>query len=181
MTPAAGTAPAYRESARSPDMNNPRPLQLRTFVITGVLALAASTALAYSRPVTIQIDGKRVRSDVPPVTTQKQAYLPLRVVTSKLGARVSYDRKTRSVLVVHGGDRLKLHLGRKTALLNGQPLTLSHAPFAVRGRTMVSARTIERTLGPKVQYNPRKSTIDVVTTDTSVATQGNERVDSSAF
>jgi hypothetical protein len=152
-------------------MNNLRPLSLRTLIITGTLALAASSALAFSRPVTIQIDGRRIKSDVPPVTTAKAAYLPLRAVTSKLGAHVSYDKKTRAILVVRGSDHLKLRLGHKVAIFNGRPMQLSHAPFAVRGRTMVAAKTIERTLGPIVRYNPGKSTIDVVTTDTSVDAQ----------
>jgi hypothetical protein len=152
-------------------MSRPEPLRLRTLVTTGVLALAASTALAYSRPATIQIDGKRIKSDVPPVTTSHQAFLPLRVVTSKLGARVSYDKKTHAILVVRGADRLKLHLGRQMAVFNGKPMRLSHAPFAVRGRTMVAGHTIERALGSKVQYNARKSTIDVVTTDTQTPSQ----------
>lgn len=152
-------------------MTQKQPLRLRTFLVTGVLALAASTALAFSRPATIQIDGHRVASDVPPVTTSRQAYLPLRAVTSTLGARVSYDKKTHAILVVRGSDHLKLHLGRATAVLNGKPMRLSHAPFTVRGRTMVSARTIERTLGPKVKYNARKSTIEVVTTDTTSSSE----------
>ncbi|MGH7661705.1 MAG: copper amine oxidase N-terminal domain-containing protein [Vulcanimicrobiaceae bacterium] len=164
-------------------MDNPRPLSLRTFLTTGVLALVASTALAFSHPATIQIDGRRVTSDVPPVvTSNRQTYLPLRVVTSNLGARVSYDRRTRAITVVRGRDRLKLHLGRTTAVLNGKPVRLSHAPFTVRGRTMVAARTIERTLGPKVQYNPSKSTIDVVTNEsaTEAAPERVER-DNTAF
>jgi hypothetical protein len=160
-------------------MQKPRPLSLRTFLVTGVLACVASSALAFSRPAIIQIDGRRVSSDVPPVTTNRQAYLPLRAVTSKLGARVSYDKKTHAILVVRGADHLKLHVGRTTAVLNGKPMSLSHAPFTVRGRTMVSARTIERTLGPKVKYNPRKSTIDVVTTDTE--SSGEEAATESAF
>lgn len=153
-------------------MNKPRPLKLRTLLTTGVTALCASSALAFSHPATIQIDGRRVMSDVPPVVTaNRQTYLPLRLVTSHLGARVSYDRKTRGIVVVRGGDRLKLRLGKQLAVFNGKPVHLSHAPFAVRGRTMVAAKTIERTLGSKIEYNPRKSTIDVVTTpsDSTVA------------
>jgi len=145
-------------------MNKPRPLRLRTLVLTGVMALAASTALAFSHPATIQINGLRVQSDVPPVVTaNRQTYLPLRVVTAHLGARVSYDKKTRGITVTRGADRLRMHLGKQAAIFNGRAVLLSHAPFAVRGRTMVAAKTIERTLGPKVEYNARKSTINVVT------------------
>lgn len=158
-------------------MKKSPPLSLRTLLTTVVVATVASTALAFSSPATIQIDGRRVKSDVPPVvTSNRQAYLPLRVVTAHLGARVSYDKRTRGITVVRGPDRLKLHLGRATAVFNGKPMRLSHAPFAVRGRTMVSAKTIERTLGPKVEYNPGKSTIDVVTTDTSTTSPDGETV-----
>lgn len=158
-------------------MKKSPPLSLRTLLTTAVVATVASTALAFSSPATIKIDGRSVKSDVPPVvTSNRQAYLPLRVVTAHMGARVSYDKKTRGILVVRGSDRLKLRLGRTTAVYNGKPVRLSHAPFAVRGRTMVAAKTLERTLGPKVEYNPRKSTIDVVTTDTSGASEGAETI-----
>jgi len=149
-------------------MNKPRPLSFRTLLSTGIIALAASSTLAFSKPATIDIDGQRITSDVPPVTIDQQAFLPLRTVTTVLGAQLSYDKDKRSIEVVRGGDKLKLHLGERTAMLNGRSIKLSHAPFTVRGRTMVAGRTIERALGPKVHYNVRKSTIDVYTTDTSV-------------
>ena len=158
-------------------MNKPHPLSLRTIVITGAVALLASGTLAFSRPATIAIDGQRVGSDVPPVTTPQQAYLPLRAVTTGLGAQLSYNKASRSVTVVRGGDHLKLHVGSQTATLNGRAIHLSHAPFTVRGRTMVATRTIERALGPKVKYNARKSTIEVYTTDTSVEAASGDQSD----
>jgi hypothetical protein len=166
---------------KSESMNSPRPLSLRSLVFTAGLALAASSALAFSRPADILIDGQKVTSDVPPVTTIHQAFLPLRAVTAGIGAQLSYNAKTRTVLVVHGTDRLKLRVGQHTATLNGRQIELSHAPFTVRGRTMVATRTVERALGPKVRYNPRKSTIDVYTTDTSVAADQDDSSSSDAF
>jgi hypothetical protein len=162
-------------------MNKPRPLSLRTLLVTGAFALVASSTLAFSKPVMIDVDGQRVLSDVPPVTIDQQAYLPLRTVTNVLGAHVQYDKDKRSIEVVHGDDRLKLRLGVQTATLNGRAIKLSHAPFTVRGRTMVAARTIERALGPKVRYNARKSQIDVYTTDTSVAADQDDSTTSDAF
>jgi hypothetical protein len=161
-------------------MNKPRPLSLRTVLSTGIIALAASSTLAFSRPATIDIDGQRVTSDVPPVTIDQQAYLPLRMVSSVLGARLNYNKEKRSVEVVRGADTLQLHIGTLAATLNGRSIKLSHAPFTVRGRTMVAARTIERVLGPKVRYNARKSAIDVFTTDTSLAADSGDQNDSSS-
>jgi hypothetical protein len=149
---------------RSADVSKPQPLKPRTLLATVIVSLALSTMLAFSRPATIEIDGQSVHSDIPPVTTGRQAYLPLRAVTAWLGARVSYNKSTRSILVVRGSDRLKLRVGVRSAILNGRRIELSHAPFTVRGRTMVAAHTVERALGPRVRYNPGKSRIDVLTT-----------------
>ena len=121
--------------------------------------------------MTLAIDGRNVTSDVPPVTQNHQAYVPLRAVDAGLGASTSYDAPPRSVVVVHGADQLKMRIGEKRATLNGRPVQLSHAPFTVRGRTMVAARTIERALGPKVRYDPQKATIEVYTGD-APASQG---------
>jgi hypothetical protein len=162
-------------------MNKPRPLNIRTFVVTGAIALAASATLAFSRPATIEIDGQSIPSDVPPVTTNQQAYLPLRAVTSGIGAEINYNKASGMISVVRGRDVLQLHTGVRTATLNGRAIHLSAAPFAVRGRTMVASRTIERALGPKVRYNARKSTIDVYTTDTSVSADQDDSTTSDAF
>lgn len=162
-------------------MNKPRPLSIQTFVATGAIALAASATLAFSKPATIEIDGQSIHSDVPPVTANQQAYLPLRAVTAGIGAEISYNKSTRMISVVRGRDTLKLHTGVRTATLNGRPIHLSVAPFSVRGRTMVASRTIERALGSKVRYNARKSTIDVYTTDTSVEADQNDSTTSDAF
>jgi hypothetical protein len=155
-------------------MNKPHPLSLRSLIVTGAIALGASTALAFSRPATIDIDGQRIHSDIPPVTAGHKAYLPLRAVTAGLGARVSYNKKTGTILVERGPEHLKLRTGVRMATLNGHKVLLSSAPFTVRGRTMVAAKTIERALGPVVKYDARKSRIDVFTTDTSVAADQND-------
>ena len=162
-------------------MNKPRPLSLRSVIATGAIALAASTALAFSRPATIVVDGQRIESDVPPVTQNHQAYLPLRAVTASLGAQTAFDPATRTIVVTRGADTLKLRIGERNATLNGRPVRLVHPPFTVRGRTLVAARTIERALGPKVRYDPRKATIDVFTTDTSVAADSSDSTSSDAF
>ena len=162
-------------------MNKPHPLSLRSIIATAAIALGASTALAFSRPATIDIDGQRIHSDIPPVTTGQKAYLPLRAVTAGLGAQVSYNKKNGTILVVRGQERLKLRPGVRTATLNGHKVLLSAVPFTVRGRTMVAATTIEHALGPVVKYNARKARIDVFTTDTSVAADQNDNGGGDAF
>ena len=101
---------------------------------------------------------------MPPVTSIKgEAFVPLRVVAETLGAQADYDTKTGAVEISRGKDVLRLHAGETAATINGKAVQLKHAPFAVRGRMMVSLSTIARALGSKVNYDRPRAKIDVMT------------------
>ncbi|GAC1307206.1 MAG: hypothetical protein NVS2B3_05460 [Vulcanimicrobiaceae bacterium] len=122
---------------------------------------AALSSLAH--PAALRVDGHRTISDVPPVTTAKGAYVPLRAVAESLGADANYDAKTGSIELVRGSDTLHLHVGDRSATLNGRPMALRSAPFAVRGRTMVSLSVIARAFKTSVRYDVSHAKIDVMT------------------
>ena len=135
-----------------------------TIVATLVLSGLASVLAAASQPASLRIDGQRITSDVPPVTSIKgEAFVPLRVVADTLGAETNYDAKTGTVELTRGKDFLKLRAGDTLATMNGKRMILKHAPFAVRGRMMVSLATIARAFGSKVSYDRPRAKIDVMT------------------
>jgi len=117
---------------------------------------------AWSRPASLVVDGQRIVSDVPPVTRAREAFVPLRAVGESLGAQTTYDPRSGLVEVIRGSDTLRMHLGDRMATLNGSPMTLTVAPFAVRGRTMVALNVISRAFNSKVQYDDGRAKIDVV-------------------
>jgi hypothetical protein len=118
--------------------------------------------MALSRPAVLSVDGRRIVSDVPPVTQAERAFVPLRAVATGLGADMTYDAKTGVIEVARGGDVLRLRIGDRHATLNGAPMTLKHAPFTVRGRTMVPL-TVARALGTQAHYDAARAKIDVIT------------------
>jgi hypothetical protein len=135
-----------------------------TLLATVLVATVASIMIAASQPASLRIDGQRITSDVPPVTSLKgEAFVPLRVVAETLGADTNYDPKTGLIELVRANDTLRMRVGDKTATLNGNRMTLHHAPFAVRGRTMVSLNAIARAFGSKVHYDGAHAKIDIVT------------------
>ncbi len=140
-----------------------QPPSLRLTVATLVVSSVASLALAFSTPTAIDVDGHRIVSDVPPITRGRDAYVPLRAITAGLGARTSYDAKTRVVSIVRNGDVLQLHVDDRRATLNGRRMTLAHAPFTVRGRVMVALGFVNRALGSTARYDSRQAKIDVTT------------------
>ncbi len=144
--------------------NSPRLPSRKTIIATVVLATVAAGLSSLSSPASLRIDGQRMISDVPPVTTAKgEAFVPLRIVAETLGADTDYDPKTGTIEMVRANDTLRMRVGDKVATLNGNRMTLKHAPFAVRGRTMVALGVVARAFGTKVRYDGAHAKIDVIT------------------
>ncbi|MEO6991613.1 MAG: copper amine oxidase N-terminal domain-containing protein [Candidatus Baltobacteraceae bacterium] len=140
------------------------PLPSRRLVVaTALVASLASVAVALSEPASLTVDGQRIVSDVPPVTDSKHAFVPLRAIAEGLGGDARFDAKTGTVELVRGSDVLRMHVGDHRATLNGNPMTLRHPPFAVRGRVMIGLGVIARAFGSKVKYDAARAHIDVIT------------------
>lgn len=139
--------------------------------MTAIVALVASVLLAFSRPAVMMVDGQRVESDVPPVTTTSdKVFVPLRSIADALGAQTDLEEKTGRIDVVRGGQSLRVRVGDPHATLNGMPLTLKHPPFRVRGRVMISLKTVAAAFGVRVSFDPRTQRIDVLTPGIGQAT-----------
>ncbi|MGA2759762.1 MAG: copper amine oxidase N-terminal domain-containing protein [Candidatus Cybelea sp.] len=132
--------------------------------LVAVCAFSASSLLAFSRPIVMFVDGERVDTDVPPVTTANaKAFVPLRSIADALGAETEDDGKTGTISVVLGSQTLMVRIGDQHATVNGMPLTLKHAPFRVRGRVLISLDAVARALNVRARYNAREARIEVIT------------------
>jgi hypothetical protein len=141
-----------------------RALSWQSITLTAVIALTASALFAFSRPTIMIVDGERVDSDVPPVTTSSErAFVPLRSIADALGAETVIDSKTGEIDVIRGNQSLRLKLGDVHAKLNGMPMTLKHAPFRVRGRVMIALRVVAQAFNVQAEYDPRTARIEVKT------------------
>ena len=139
------------------------PPKRKTVVATTVVSAFAAAITSLSHPAALRVDGHRMISDVPPVTTAKAAFVPLRAVAESLGADTNYDAKSGTIELIHAGDTMRMHVGESVATLNGSKVSLGAAPFSVRGRTMVPLLVIARALRTQVRYDTNRAQIDVMT------------------
>ena len=140
-----------------------RALSWQSVTLTAVAALAASALLAFSRPTVMMVDGERVESDVPPITTASdRAFVPVRTIADALGAETVIDPRTGEIDVIRGNQSLRLRLGNLHATLNGMPMTLRHPPFRVRGRVMISLNVVAQAFNVRASYDPRTARIDIL-------------------
>ncbi|HKU80664.1 MAG TPA: copper amine oxidase N-terminal domain-containing protein, partial [Candidatus Tumulicola sp.] len=140
-----------------------RPPGWRTLLLVGTVALAASAVLVLSRPVDLIVDGDRVESDVPPVTTvSDRVFVPLRTVADALGAQTTLAGRDR-IAVVRGHQSLRVKVGDSRATIDGAPVQLRHAPFRVRGRVMVELHAVASAFDVRASYDPRLARVEVLT------------------
>ena len=136
----------------------PRP---QTLVLTAVFAAVCSALLTLSRPVEMLVDGQKIATDVPPVTTSAQhIYVPLRSIADALGADTIVQGDT--IFVVRGGQSLRVQIGNTRGTINGMPFTLKHAPFRVRGRVMIGLKPITEAFGVRANYDVRTARVEIL-------------------
>ncbi|HKU68688.1 MAG TPA: copper amine oxidase N-terminal domain-containing protein [Candidatus Baltobacteraceae bacterium] len=140
-----------------------------TLVATLVLALFGSATFAFSKPVELRVDGQPVISDVPPVTTSRGVFVPLRPLSDALGAETKYEHKSGDVVVTRGDQTMHLKVGSTDAKINGRPVTLRHAPFRVRGRVMLSLHAVQQVFGVRVKFDKMTARVDLNTPGVSEA------------
>lgn len=132
--------------------------------VTAVAAIVASLAISVAKPVEVRVDGQPMLTDVAPVRTGAETvYLPLRPLSDALGAETRYDEKSGDIVMTRGDQILHLKVGDVHATLNGMPMTLTHAPFRVRGRAMIGLRTVQKAFGVRVKFDKSTSRVDVET------------------
>ena len=140
---------------------------IRALALAAIVATSASLLVAFSRPVQIVVDGRPVPSDVPPVSTMSDVYVPLRTFGDALGAEI--DVTKNGIDLIRGDRSLHVRVGDVHATIDGEPFTLQRAPFRVRGRVMVGLHAIARAFGVHAAYDARTAQIQVMTPGVGVA------------
>ena len=130
----------------------------------GMLCTGCSVPMAYAAgDISVYIDGDYLRTDVPPYIKNGYTMLPMRAVYENLGANVRYNSQSKEIIVSADGDVLKLYIGRKTAYLNGSPISLSVSPEIKNGRTMVGLRDGANLIGADIEWDSRTREISIWT------------------
>lgn len=96
---------------------------LLVFVLCLSVGLPGVRAAAV--PITIELDGETLSSDVPPyITASNVTLVPVAVVSRGLGAIVDWNQSSKTATISKGNTVLKLTSGSTTALVDGASISL---------------------------------------------------------
>ncbi len=116
---------------------------------------------AMAAEMKVNVDGKRVKLDVEPVVQDGRTLVPIAAVAEELGGDSSFDNASKTVRIASIDNDIRLTIGSKNAVINGQPKTLDVAAQIVNGRTLVPLRFVGEALGAQVKYDAKERTVNI--------------------
>ena len=144
--------------------------RLRRVAIATIITAASGAVSASAAPIAVMVNGNPVNfGGTNPMEVQGSVLVPLRGVFEALGAVVNYNGATHTINAEKGSSTIILPIGSQTAVVNGQPESLSQPAQVVAGSTLVPLRFVAEALGAYVDWVPQTQTVEIKTDESHVA------------
>ncbi|WP_204787452.1 stalk domain-containing protein [Paenibacillus oryzisoli] len=111
----------------------------------------------------IKVNGEIQKFDVAPTLSYVRTMMPMRTIFELLGAEVSWDEKTKSILAKTNTNVVSLTLGSRKVVVNDKDFYFEVKPQLYKDTTMVPLRFITETLGASLEWEELTSTINIKT------------------
>ncbi len=157
---AASVAPALRVAPQV-DAAPARSLRTPRATVRRVAAPALSSGKGADGALQVAFNGERIAFDVPPRVEAGLSLTPFRHLFEHTGGVVSWVPSTRIVRAVNADREIVLAIGKPTARVNGQAISLQKPPFLEQGRAIVPLSFMGEALDVDIQYDPATGRLQI--------------------
>lgn len=102
---------------------------------------------------------KHLKSNVPVMVENGRTLVPGRVILENLGAKLTWDGKTKKVQVLLEDEKFEFFVNKNSANINGELRNLDVPARVIKGSTMLPLRFIAENLGLSVNWDGTLKTI----------------------
>ena len=136
-------------------------------ILAGTVALAS---LGSAQEISVYIDGERDDGRFPPLLRNGRTMMFLRDTFDRLGAALKWFPAEKKIKAWQGETEIELWIGRTTAYVNGNAVTLDQPPIienyeGMGAATLVPLRFISEALGAGVKYTGSSNRVDIAKSD----------------
>lgn len=110
-------------------------------------------------PVSLELDGNIVTSDVPPVIIKGRTMIPVRALFESMGATVNWNNEARLVEISLGSYNVTLVIDSKSAFVNGSQKIMDVPAMIIGERTLIPVRFVAESLACNVDWNDLSRTV----------------------
>ena len=140
--------------------------QIISLIIALVLMLSSFTVFSENE-VSVLKDGEKLTFDVNPYIDDDTTMVPMRGIFESIGAEVSWDNDTKTVIAFYDVDEeqkvLILQIGCDYAFLNGNRISFEKSAVIVGDRTFVPLRAVKESLDHNVDWDQDTYTVIITT------------------
>ncbi len=137
-------------------------------VMAACILVGGQTPAEAGQTVKIFIDGREVPSDTSPEVIAERTYVPIRVISENLGAKVEWKQDTRQVVVnwrsTSTSSLPPAKQGEIQIIIDGQALLIPTdygKSYATNGRIMIPLRVVGEALACEVKWIKESNTVDI--------------------
>lgn len=128
-----------------------------------------SHAAAAESSIQLTLNGKRLYPEVAPRKIGAFSYVPVRIISEELGAKVSWDQAAYKVTIEKDTTKIQLVINKTTATVNGKTVDLEKddngkaaASVLIAGNTLVPVRFVAENLGVQVDWDDATQTVSLL-------------------
>lgn len=115
------------------------------------------------KPVTVHVDGKYIPSDVAPQIVNGRTFVPLRAVSTALGADVRWNGSAQTVTISNAQGTTIFTIASHTYVAAGVSKTLDAPAFIKNGRTLIPLRAAAESFGLDVNWSQQTADVSLNT------------------
>ena len=132
-------------------------LSIFTFITPMKQAKAAAN---FDTPICLTVNDTYLAMDSEPFLYAGSTFVPIRFVSSALGAdEVWWDAGKKTAVIRDGGTTIRLPIGKKVAYINGSRVSVDKSVMLVNDRTYVPVRFVAEHLGCTVSWDSASYTV----------------------
>lgn len=126
-----------------------------------LVGIFPAATLAGTEAITIMVDGQKLNLKDSPVTRNGTVLAPVRPLAEALRARATWNEQAREVIITGPQTTVKMVVGEKQAIKNGETLPLAVPVLMQNGCVLAPVRFLAEALGAMVCWNGLTQTVAI--------------------
>ncbi len=115
--------------------------------------------------IAININGKFLETDQPPVIENGRTLVPLRAIGEALGCEVSWENESKTAIFTQGDVKAEITVGKSSILVGDgvydEELPIDTPASIINSRTMIPLRVLSECFGYSVDWNAQTKTVTI--------------------
>ncbi|MDQ0087492.1 hypothetical protein J2T12_000886 [Paenibacillus anaericanus] len=147
------------KSKNNAGLRSVKKISVSVFMAMIVSSMLATGVFAAGSAVSVVTDGEKFPfSSVVPYVENGTTMVPLRFVSEKLGAEMSWNNQTKAIGIQSGERNITLTVGSASATVNGEEVSIGTKVVQSNGVTMVPLRFVSELLSAEVKWDGETGT-----------------------